>query len=98
MEDLDIEREAVDSRRGEDQAGHIRPKCLQPTLRIPVLTEQQRVGREIDEPPPDLPDTPGADQRGRCDVTAVADDDIPTALDLSEERDDLGGCVCEVRV
>src|SRR5512140_1106067 len=93
MEDLDIEREAVDVRRREDQPGDVRSKCLQPTLGIAVLTEQQCMCREVDESPADLANTAGTHERRGRDVTPVPDDHIPSVLDLREQRQDLCGRV-----
>ena len=54
--------------------------------------------RDVDESPADLTGTPRADQRGRRDVATIADDHIPSVLDLRQEGDDLRWGVREVGV
>src|SRR4029079_19396931 len=48
MEQLDIEREAVDVRVREQHVGGVGPKRLQPTLGVAVLAEQHRLRQRVE--------------------------------------------------
>src|SRR5436190_15625953 len=53
-EDLDVEREAIDLRALEDEAGRVGAECLETALRVAVVAEQHCVRQPVDDAPTDL--------------------------------------------
>jgi hypothetical protein len=89
VEQLDVEGEAVDGGGFEQRTGDVGPERLEPALGVPVLPEEQGVGRQVDEPPSGLAQAAGADDGLRTGVATAAHDHVVTRFDGLEELGDL---------
>ena len=96
MEQLHVEGEAIERRRLEEWACHIRAECLESALSVSVLTKQQGVGGEVDQTATDLAQTARTDQRGGISVAPTSHYDVVPLLHLVHQRCGLGGAVSQI--
>ena len=98
VEQLHVEGEAVQGRGLEQPMGHVGPKCLQATLGIPVLAQQQCVGRQVHQPSTHLAEAPGPDQGPGVGVASAPDHHVVAGLYLDDQGRGLGRPVGQVGV
>ena len=98
MEQLDVEGEATQHRRLEERLGDVGPEGLEPTLRVAVLAQQQRVGGQVHQPATHLAKATGPHQRGGVGVSPAAHHEVVSLLDPSHQCRGLGGPVCQIGI
>ena len=98
VEQLHVEREALQRRRLEQRACDVGPEGLEAALGVPVLAEQQGVGGQVDEAAPDLAQAPRPDQRGRLGVAPTPDHHVVALLHPVHQGGGLGRAVGQVGI